>query len=133
MSESKAGKLQSAAARLNIGGYRRHVLLCLGPDCCSSKQGDAAWDALKKAIKDHKLTEGPAACYRTKVGCLRVCMQGPILVVYPEGTWYAGMTEDRIPRFVREHLIEGRPVREWIFADNPLPAGEPPPLPDALG
>ena len=46
---------------------------------------------------------------------------GPILVVYPEGTWYMGMTADRIPRFVQEHLAEGRPVEEWIFARNALP------------
>jgi (2Fe-2S) ferredoxin len=43
------------------------------------------------------------------------------MVVYPEGTWYHGMTADRIPRLVREHLVEGRPIEEWIFARNPLP------------
>ncbi len=43
------------------------------------------------------------------------------MVVYPEGTWYHGMTAERIPRFVKEHLIEGRPIEEWIFARNPLP------------
>ena len=42
------------------------------------------------------------------------------MVVYPEGTWYHGMTAERIPQFVQEHLIEGQPVREWIFANNPL-------------
>jgi (2Fe-2S) ferredoxin len=60
----------------------------------------------------------------TKVGCLRVCAGGPILVVYPEGTWYAGMTADRIPRFVQEHLVDGKPIEEWIFARNPLPRSE---------
>jgi (2Fe-2S) ferredoxin len=44
------------------------------------------------------------------------------MVVYPEGTWYHGMTADRIPRFVQEHLVEGRPVEEWVFARNPLAA-----------
>ena len=42
------------------------------------------------------------------------------MVVYPEGTWYHGMTADRVPRFVQEHLVEGRPIVEWIFARNPL-------------
>jgi (2Fe-2S) ferredoxin len=113
-------KLQKAAAKLGIGGYGRHVLLCIGPECCSSREGEAAWDALKAAIKAEGLMTGDAACYRSKVGCLRVCLGGPILVVYPEGTWYHGMTAERIPTFVRRHLVEGEPVREWIFADNPL-------------
>jgi (2Fe-2S) ferredoxin len=43
------------------------------------------------------------------------------MVVYPEGTWYHGMTADRIPHFVREHLLAGKPIEEWIFARNELP------------
>lgn len=42
------------------------------------------------------------------------------MVVYPEGTWYHGMTADKIPEFVRRHLIEGEPVEDWVFANNPL-------------
>ena len=80
----------------------------------------AAWEALKGQIKERGLKE----CYRTKVGCLRICVGGPVAVVYPDGTWYAGITADRVPRLVQEHLVEGRPVEEWVFATNPLPAGE---------
>ena len=116
----KQEQLQAAAAKLGIGGYRRHVFLCTGPTCCTPEVGQAAWEALKKHLKDHNLGSGPNACYRTKVGCLRICCHGPTVVVYPECTWYSGMTADRLPRFVQEHLIEGRPIREWIFADNPL-------------
>jgi (2Fe-2S) ferredoxin len=112
--------LQSVAAKLGIGQYRRHVFLCTGPNCCSPEEGLAAWEALKGQIKQHNLGSGENACYRTKVGCLRICCQGPTMVVYPEGTWYHGMTADRIPEFVRRHLLEGRPVQEWIFAHNPL-------------
>ena len=113
-------ELEMAAAKVGIGGYTRHVFLCTGPSCCSPEVGMAAWDVLKREIKERGLGGGPAACYRTKVGCLRVCCQGPILVVYPEGTWYHGMTAERIPRFVQEHLVEGRPVEEWVFARNPI-------------
>lgn len=88
------------------------------------RRGDAHWEALKAAIKDLGLSSGEQACYRSKVGCLRVCTQGPIVVVYPEGTWYHGITADRIPRLVQQHLIEGRPIDEWIFARNPLSTGE---------
>jgi (2Fe-2S) ferredoxin len=113
-------KLRRAAEKLGIGSYRRHVFLCVGEECCNAKEGHAAWDALKDCLKREGLTTGDAACYRSKVGCLRVCTQGPILVVYPEGTWYANMTAERVPEFVRRHLVGGEPVREWIFADNPL-------------
>jgi (2Fe-2S) ferredoxin len=113
-------ELEAAAAKVGVGGYRRHVFLCTGPTCCSPEVGQAAWDTLKAHIKDRGLGSGPNACYRSKVGCLRICCHGPTLVVYPEGTWYHGMTADHIPRFVEEHLIAGRPIEEWVFARNPL-------------
>ena len=116
MSETSE-ELQAAARKLGIGSYRRHVFLCTGPSCCTPEEGMAAWEALKKAIKQHNLG---GVCQRTKAGCLRICCHGPTMVVYPDGTWYGGMTADRIPRLVQEHLVEGRPVAEWVFAGNPL-------------
>jgi (2Fe-2S) ferredoxin len=115
--------LAQIAEKLLVGQFHRHVLLCIGEACCSSETGEAAWKLLKGELKERNLSlsTGPAACYRTKVGCLRICAGGPILVVYPEGTWYMGMTEDRIARFVEEHLVNGNPIEEWIFARNPLP------------
>jgi (2Fe-2S) ferredoxin len=119
----KTGTPAEIAPKLGIGFYHRHVFLCVGDSCCTTEVGLAAWDALKKELKDKdlSLSTGPKACYRTKVSCLRICTGGPIMVVYPEGTWYHGMTADRIPRLVQEHLIEGKPIEEWIFARNPLP------------
>jgi (2Fe-2S) ferredoxin len=123
-------KLAEAADKLLIGKYHRHVFLCIGDSCCTAEQGAAAWEVLKGELKRRNLSlaEGPNACYRTKVQCLRVCSGGPILVVYPEGTYYCGMTADRIPEFVEEHLVGGQVVEEWVFARNPLPsAGGPDP------
>jgi (2Fe-2S) ferredoxin len=117
-------QLQTVAGKLGIGTYHRHVLLCTGPNCCTPEEGQKAWDVLKQQIKEHNLATGDRACYRTKVGCLRICCQGPTMLVYPEGTWYHGMNAERIPLFVRQHLIEGKPVEEWIFARNPLAADE---------
>jgi (2Fe-2S) ferredoxin len=129
----KSGTLPEVAAKLGIGAYHRHVFLCTGDKCCTAEVGAAAWDVLKRELKDRglSLSTGPNACYRTKVNCLRICQGGPIAVVYPEGTWYSGLTAERIPLFVRQHLVEGRPVAEWVFADNPLPnpADEPPKTP----
>jgi (2Fe-2S) ferredoxin len=117
-------ELQTVADKLGIGQYQRHVFLCTGPSCCTPETGLAAWETLKKALKDENLSVGPNACYRTKVGCLRICVEGPTMVVYPEGTWYHGMTAERIPRLVQQHLVEGKPVEEWVFARNPLPSDE---------
>jgi (2Fe-2S) ferredoxin len=116
-------QLRAVAAKLGIGGYRRHVFLCTGPRCCTPEQGLAAWEVLKQQIKDHGLSTGDRACYRTKVGCLRICCHGPTMVVYPEGTWYHGMNAERIPLFVRQHLVEDKPVEEWVFARNALNDG----------
>jgi len=113
-------QLRAAAAKVGVGGYQRHVFLCTGPNCCTPEVGQAAWEALKSEIKSRSLGTGPNACYRTKVGCLRICCHRPTMLVYPEGTWYHGMTADHIPRFVQEHLVESKPIEEWIFARNPL-------------
>lgn len=121
----KREQLESVAAKLGIGSYHRHVFLCTGPNCCTPEEGQAAWDTLKQQIKEHNLSSGERACYRTKVGCLRICCHGPTMVVYPDGDWYHGMSADRIPLFVRKHLAAGEPIAEWIFARNPLPLDAP--------
>ena len=116
--------LEAIAKKLKIGEYHRHVLLCIGDACCSADAGAKSWEVLKDELKRRNLSlaTGPTACYRTKVQCLRVCVSGPILVVYPEGTWYHGMTAERIPEFVETHLVNGQPIEDWIFARNPLPS-----------
>jgi (2Fe-2S) ferredoxin len=119
-------KLSAMADKLLIGQYHRHVFLCIGEECCSKEVGAAAWEVLKRELKDRSLSlsTGPNACYRTKAQCLRVCNNGPILVVYPEGTYYFGMTAEKIPEFVQRHLVDGQPQEHQIFARNPLPRAD---------
>ncbi len=121
MSDEKE-KLAKVAETLCIGHYARHVFICIGDKCCSTEIGQAAWDVLKKELKDRKLSLSTVenACYRTKADCLRVCESGPILVVYPDGQWYHDMTADKITEFVEKHLVAGQPIEEWTFAKNPL-------------
>lgn len=114
-------KLQANAEKLGIGKYSRHVLLCTGPACCTEKEGLEAWEELKKQIKEHGLTSGENACYRTKVGCLRLCESGPIATVYPEGIWYANMSKQNIQAFVKNHLVEGKLLEDLLITKNPLP------------
>ena len=114
--------LAEVAAKLKIGAFHRHVFLCIGNACCTSETGHAAWEALKRELKDRNLSlaEGPAACYRTKVQCLRVCSGGPIVVVYPEGTWYHRVDEAKMERIIQNHLIHGKPLLEEAFVVDAL-------------
>ena len=105
------------ALSLGLGGYAKHVLLCTGPECVSHDLGMLAWDALKSGIKEEGLGK---SCYRTKVGCLRVCKSGPVAVVYPEGVWYHSMTAERIPRLVKDHLVKDCLVEENRIGTYPL-------------
>lgn len=120
MSKDKASKV---AAKLGIGTLRRHIFLCADPSdakCCSREEGKAAWVFLKDRLKELGIAKGPGATFRTKAGCLRVCEQGPIAVVYPEGTWYHSATPAVLERIIQEHLIGGRPVEDYLIARDPL-------------
>src|SRR5688500_17333304 len=97
------------AAALGVGRYKRHILYCTGGTCAPEDVGNTGWTHLKLRLKQ-LIDQGrlPASeVYRTKVGCLRICRGGPILVIYPEGTWYRGATPDVIDRILEEHLLQG--------------------------
>jgi (2Fe-2S) ferredoxin len=98
-----------------VAQARRHLFLCAGPDCCSPGAGEATWEHLKSALK-----QCPVPMLRTKAACLRLCHDGPWLVVYPEGVWYSHVTPERFDRIRREHLEGGKPVTEWVRATNGL-------------
>ena len=109
--------VEAGFAKIGLAGAQRHAFLCVGPDCCAPEQGLASWEALKGAIAEARLP-----VLRTKAACLRICQGGPWLVVYPEGTWYGGVTPERCARIVAEHLRGGRPVAEWVARVHPLPS-----------
>jgi (2Fe-2S) ferredoxin len=116
-------ELIANVAKYGVGTIRRHIFLCADqtePKCAPKEQTLAAWEFLKRRLGELGLTSGAAIVYRTKANCLRICAQGPIAVVYPEGTWYHSCDPPVLERIIQEHLAGGVPVAEYVFATDPL-------------
>jgi len=83
-----------------------------------------AWDYLKRRLQELELDKPnenrPTCIFRTKANCLRVCAEGPILLVYPDGIWYRQATPDVIERVLQEHILGNKIVEEYAFLNHPL-------------
>jgi (2Fe-2S) ferredoxin len=124
---SNKNPLAESVKQLGLSTIQRHVFLCCDqakPKCCSKEDSLESWQYLKTRLKELNLdcptSDNPHCVFRTKANCLRVCVEGPILLVYPDGTWYRHATPEVIEKIIQQHLINNQIVQEYMFHQHPL-------------
>jgi (2Fe-2S) ferredoxin len=121
--------LQISVRSLGLDCIERHLIICADaskPKCIDRAASLASWDYLKQRLQELGLLqpqpERSSCVFRTKANCLRVCQQGPIMVVYPDGVWYHSVTPAVIEQIIQDHILNNRVVSAYAFVQQPLSA-----------
>lgn len=116
----------------SIPPYGRQVFVCTNGNCTGKETVIDLLQQLGALHRKHGRSRfsNPERIIHVPCGCLGVCTNGPILVVYPDGIWYHQVDAERLDRIYREHLLGGQPVDEYIFHRHFPPGQEPSYAPD---
>ena len=98
--------------------YKHHLFFCLnersnGENCCAQHNAFELFTYAKNRIKELGLS-GAGKIRVNKAGCLDACNLGPVMVIYPEGTWYTFIDADDIEEIIQSHLLEGKTVERLL-------------------
>ena len=112
-------------AKPKIKNYTKHLLVCTGPRCTQG-EAELLFQQIGEKLKAQGLDQGEIRVKRTRCNCFAVCQAGPIVVLYPDGTWYHGVTPEVLDRILIEHVKNGKPVEGHIFHQVGAPVEEEP-------
>jgi (2Fe-2S) ferredoxin len=111
--------------RLKKVNVQKHLLLCATPTkqkCFKGDEGNKTWECLKKTLKNYENDSSSRniQILRSKVDCLRICKNGPILLIWPDGIWYEKVSPEKVSEIFTSHVINGNPIEKWIFKKTPF-------------
>lgn len=102
-----------------IRPYKAHIFVCVD-SCCREKDSERIFDVLSEELKRRGFSNDVLI---SRCGCLDQCESGPMLIIYPDGTWYHNLTKDDISRIVEEHIIKGNILSDLVYYAALIPEG----------